>query len=447
MSRVRDYETPPQPADAALPGARTALFLLAGINLFNYLDRYILAAVEPEIRQFIQGKALAAGHPLTEAAAKAMTGSLAMAFLISYTLAAPIFGLLADRMSRWLLVGISVGLWSLASGATGLGIAFAAIWCTRIFVGIGEAGYGPSAPTIISDLYPLRRRSSVLAWFYMAIPVGSALGYVFGGMFTHDGMFSSFFGWRGAFFAVVAPGLLLAVLCFLMKDPPRGQSDAAVAHKVSLADYFLLFKTPSYVLDTLGMAAMTFAIGGMAFWMPGYLNEARRVGSLEMVNRYFGIIMVVTGVTATLAGGIVGDKLRKRFAGSYFLVSAAGIFLSVICIFLMLRTPFPRAWIWLALALFWLFFNTGPSNTILANVIHPSMRATAFAFNIFLIHVLGDVPSPPLLGYISGRWGWGFIFSLVCGMMVLGGLFWLWGASYLAADTERAPRSLGERIV
>jgi len=297
---------------------------------------------------------------------------------------------------------------------------------------------------VIADYYPLQKRGQVLAWFYMAIPVGSALGFIFGEQMAHA------FGWRWAFYSVVLPGIALGLFARFKKEPPRGQSDLAQAlspHRVMWKDYLVLARTPSYVLNTFGMCAMTFAIGGMAFWMPGYLNEARRVGSLEMVNRYFGIIMVVTGVTATLAGGIVGDKLRKRFAGSYFLVSAAGIFLSVICIFLMLRTPFPRAWIWLALALFWLFFNTGPSNTILDNVIHPSMRATAFAFNIFLIHVLGDVPSPPLLGYISGRWGWGFIFSLVCGMMVLGGLFWLWGASYLAADTERAPRSLGERIV
>src|SRR5438874_9578370 len=154
--------------------ARFALALLLAINLFNYIDRYVLAAVEPEIgHEFFS---LAPDDPAT----LEKTGSLATAFLISYMLTAPLFGWLADRMSRWILIGISVMLWSLASGASGLAATFLMLLITRLFVGIGEAGYGPAAPTIIADLYPIQRRGALLAWFYLAIPVGSALGYVIG---------------------------------------------------------------------------------------------------------------------------------------------------------------------------------------------------------------------------------------------------------------------------
>jgi MFS family permease len=394
--------------------------------MFNYVDRYVLAAVEPAIQKDF----FKPGDPNAES----WMGLLATAFFVSYLIMAPVFGWLADRMSRWLLVGVSVILWSLATGASGLAGFFMMLLITRLFVGVGEAGYGPSAPTIISDLYPVSRRGSVLAWFYAAIPVGSALGYVIGGLIA------KYYGWRAAFYAVVPPGLLLGVLCFFMRDPARGQNDVGVgstARKASLRDYLILLKTPSYVLDTLGMAAMTFAIGGISFWIPKYFVDVRHAGDLGQVNTKFGGIVVVAGLLATLAGGWAGDKLRARFPGSYFLVSAAGIILACPFVIAMLYAPLAWAWVWLSIAVFCLFFNTGPSNAILANVTHPSVRATAFAVNICVIHILGDAASPPLLGKI-GHHSWNAAFIVVAGVMALAGVLWLYGARYLQADTELA---------
>jgi MFS family permease len=401
--------------------------------MFNYVDRYVLAAVEPAVQKDF----FKPGDPNAEA----WMGSLATAFIVSYLVMAPVFGWLADRMSRWVLVGVSVILWSLATGASGKAGFFMMLLITRLFVGVGEAGYGPSAPTIISDLYPVSRRGSVLAWFYAAIPVGSALGYVIGGSIAHR------FGWRAAFYAVVPPGLLLGVFCFFMKDPPRGQNDEGVdtaSHKATVADYMVLLKTPSYVLDTLGMAAMTFAIGGISFWIPKYFVDHRQAGDLGSVNSTFGAIVVVAGLLATLAGGWVGDRLRSRFPGSYFLVSGAGIILACPFVIAMLHAPFPWAWVLLAIAVFWLFFNTGPSNAILANVTHPSVRATAFALNICVIHVLGDAVSPPLLGKI-GHVNWDAAFIVVAVVMALAGVLWFWGAKYLQKDTQLAGTRLAHR--
>ena len=413
-------------------GARVALLLLLGINLFNYIDRYVLAAVEPEIqKQFFRPG---------DKNAEALMGSLATAFIVSYLVMAPVFGWLADRSSRWLLIGISVIVWSLASGASGLAGFFTMLLITRLFVGVGEAGYGPAAPTIISDLYPVARRGAVLAWFYAAIPVGSALGYVIGGWLAQ-----SFGTWRAPFYAVIIPGLLLGVCCFWMKDPPRGQTDGSSGpshRKANLADYLVLLRTPSYVLDTLGMAAMTFAIGGISFWIPKYFVDQRHAGDLAHVNSVFGGIVVVGGLSATLAGGWAGDRLRKRFSGSYFLVSAAGILLACPFVIAMLYVSFPWAWVMLSVAVFCLFFNTGPSNTILSNVTHSSIRATGFALNILAIHILGDAFSPPLLGKI-GHYSWNGAFGVVAAVMALAGLLWLLGAGHLERDTQRAPTRLG----
>src|SRR2546426_9984038 len=157
-----------------LSGASAALGLLLVINLFNYIDRQVLAAVEPEIR--------ATFFASNDLNAMAKTGLLGDAFFVTYMISAPILGLLADRISRWIIVGSAVILWSLASGGSGLAATFAILFATRICVGIGEGGYGPAAPTILSDLFPIEIRGRVMAIFCAAIPVGSALGYVIGGL-------------------------------------------------------------------------------------------------------------------------------------------------------------------------------------------------------------------------------------------------------------------------
>jgi MFS family permease len=443
----------------ALPGARAALILLLAINLFNYIDRQVLAAVIPRIREdpYAAPGAQAAPGQEQSLAVKfvnwlgdsfglgdnALIGSLSMAFIVSYMIFAPIFGWLGDRMSRWMLVGIAVILWSGASGASGWPAAtFGALFLTRCFVGIGEGGYGPIAPTMISDYYPVRIRGSVLAWFYMAIPVGGALGYVLGGLVADSAL-----GWRGAFYLVVPPGLLLGLWCFFMREPPRGQADAVGSvRRARLKDYFDILKIPSYDLDTLGMAGMTFAVGGIAFWMPDYIYaRVRGQMNLGTVNILFGAIVVVSGLAATLLGGIAGDRLRPRFPGSYFLVSGAAMLLAFPLVFLIPVTPFPLAWLLVFLAVFCLFFNTGPTNTILANVTHPSVRATGYALNILIIHALGDAISPLVMGVIAD-WNdkdMGVAIQVVAGVILVSALLWLWGTRYLERDTALAPTRLG----
>jgi MFS family permease len=403
-----------------LSGAQSALFLLLAINLFNYIDRQILAALEPDIRASF----FAAG----DVNAMTKTGLLGDAFFVTYMISAPVLGLLADRFSRWIIVGFAVILWSLASGASGLAATFAILFATRICVGIGEGGYGPAAPTILADLFPIETRGRMMAIFYAAIPVGSALGYVIGGLV------GAHFGWRWAFYLVTLPGLLLGLLCFWQRDPRVAAHHLEQeSRRRSIRDYLRLFRTRSYLVNCVAQTLMTFVTGGLGFWAAAYLRYRNQSPDVGMT--IFGLITVVAGLVSTLLGGVIADKLRSRFAGSYFWVSGIGMLIACPFFIATLYIPFPAAWITMFLAIFFLFVNTGPSNTALANVSLPSVRATAFALNILVVHALGDVQAFWLLGYIGGHANMHVAFLFVSGIIFLSGLAWLMGVKYLPADT------------
>lgn len=406
---------------AGRSGARFALALLLGINLLNYIDRYILAAVEPNIREAF----FKPGDPN----AMAVTGLLGTAFFVTYMLSAPALGWLSDRFSRWLIIGSAVIFWSLASGASGLAATFGILLFTRVLVGVGEGGYGPAAPTILADLFPIAIRGRVLSTFCAAIPVGGALGYVIGGLIA------SHWGWRWAFYVVTPPGLLLGFICLFLPDPRGRGVDRPKSERAQWSDYLTLFRTRSYVINCFAQTAMTFAFGGLAFWMPAYL-QYRQLPSASGTAT-FGGITAVAGLISTIIGGVVADRLQRRYSGSYFLVSGIGMLVAGPLFVAMLFTPFPAAWFLLFGAVFFGFLNTGPSNTALANVALPAVRATAFALNILVIHALGDAAAFPTIGFIAGHSNMNIGFLAISGMMLVSGVLWLVGMKTLGADTER----------
>lgn len=401
-------------------GARRTLALLLSLNLLCYIDRYILAAVEPQIRESF--------FP-NDPNALAKTGSLATAFLFSYMILAPIFGFLADRMSRWIIIAFGVAVWSLATAGSGLAATFGVLLLARILVGTGEAAYGPASATIISDMYPIERRGQVLAWFFAAIPVGSALGYVFGGMI------GAAHGWRAPFIWAAIPGMVLAVMCLFFRDPRAHQAEKP--RQASAKDYLGLLKIPSFVLNVAAQTAMTFAIGGMSFWAPAYFSGRPGAPDLGQVNLIFGGITAVAGLLSTLFGGWLGDRLARRLPGAYFWVSSGGMLLAFPCTIAMLFVPFPWAWVLCFFAVSFLFMNIGPANTAIANVTDPAVRSTAFAVNIFVIHALGDAISPPLIGAVADRSSLTAGFFVVSVAMFVAGVIWLFAARYLGRDTLR----------
>src|SRR5436190_3014406 len=403
--------------------ARVGLAVLTLINLFNYLDRWIVAALAESMKH-------SELHLSDTQLGLLMTG-----FLVVYMLAAPLFGSLGDRRSRTRLLGLGVGIWSLATALGGLARNYAGLFAARAAVGIGEAAYGTISPALLADYFPRERRGRAFAVFFAAIPIGSALGYIVGGLVDH------YFGWRQAFFVAGVPGLVLAALAWRLYDPPRGSQDTDLSpvpplHNVERGSggedtrrsYATLVRNRPYVLTVLGYAAYTFAIGALAFWTPTFLQRVRGIPKAHATVQ-FGAIVVVTGFLGTYLGGWFGDRLLKVARQAYLWLSGAVTLLAAPLTFLALAAPQPYVyWPAIVAAELCLFASTGPVNSAIVNVVSPHMRATAAALSIFTIHILGDVPSPSLVGLISDARSLGQAMLIIPAAVLVGGLIWSYAA-------------------
>lgn len=395
-----------------------ALSILAGVNLLNYLDRYVVAALLTDLKR--------APMHLDDFE----LGTLMSGFLIVYMLAAPLFGRLGDRGPRPRPIAIGVFLWSLATGLSGLARNYAQLLAARALVGIGEAAYATIAPSLLADCFPRRTRGRAFAVFNMAIPVGAALGYIVGGvMRTH-------FSWRAAFYVAGVPGVFLALWIWRLPDPPRGAQDEPQAGNgtpSSQADsawivYLRLLRQRPYRLTVLGYAAYTFALGGLAFWMPHFLETVRGVPA-EKASAGFGAIVVLTGFVGTFAGGWLGDYWLQFSSQAYLWMSGWITLLAVPAAYLALAAGAPAVFYpALVVAELLLFMSTGPINTAIVNLVSPLERASAVALSILAIHLLGDVLSPSIIGALSDLASLGAAVMIVPAAVAIGAVLWLLAA-------------------
>jgi MFS family permease len=413
----------PPVGGSLLARGRAALAVLTVINLVNYLDRYLVAALTESIKH-------SELHPSDTQLGLLMTG-----FLVVYMLVAPVFGALGDTRPRPRLLGIGVAIWSVATAASGLVRSYGALFAARAVVGIGEAAYGTISPALLADSFPRAQRGRVFSIFFAAMPVGAALGYVVGGLIDH------YFGWRYAFFVAGVPGLVLAVLALRLYDPPRGAQDAADDLAIggtsgqrappggaARAAYAALLRNRPYVLTVLGYAAYTFAIGALAFWTPSFLERARGIPKAQATVQ-FGAIVVVTGFLGTYAGGWLGDRVLRVSQQAYLWVSGLVTVAAAPLTLLALAATTPAVyWTAIVAAELCLFASTGPINSAIVNLVAPHMRATAVALSIFAIHVLGDVPSPSLVGAISDARSLDQAVLIIPVAVFVGGAIWTYAA-------------------
>jgi MFS transporter, Spinster family, sphingosine-1-phosphate transporter len=414
---------------ASVAGATTALVLLTALNFVNYIDRYILPGVQEQVKQEFH-------------VSDAALGSLTFWFFLTYMIAAPATGWLGDHFPRKpLIVGCAL-LISAINVVTAMVHAFDSLLIRHAILGIGEASLGIFAPALLADFYPEDQRNRVLTIFYTAIPVGAALGYLAGEIV------GSHFGWRMPFYVSAVPGFLIAgLIFFFLREPERGASDAepvpqAHAEEKSpvmrgLLSAFDLARNAPYLYAVLGMAMVTFSLGGISAWMPSFLE--RSGFSPNTVGITLGGITAGAGLGGTAFGGWLAQRWLRTNHRALYLVSAwsavATVPFGVLCFFGPRGAMLPA----LAVAMFCIFVGTGPLNAAIVNAVPSAVRATAIAGELFLIHALGDTPSPRLIGIVSDHSTLGTGLGLTLVTMVVAAVL-----LFLGAGTIRAAASVAE---
>jgi MFS family permease len=397
----------------------TLLFILTGLNLFNYLDRFVLSAVLPPLQKELN-------------LSYSQGGDLYLAFMIGYFVTSPVFGWLGDRFSRKWLIAAGIFVWSLGTMLTGFAPGFVSLIAFRVLVGLGEASYATISPSLISDSFGPEKRNNALTIFYVAIPVGAALGTIIGGLIAAK------WGWRHAFIWAGAPGLLLALVLLPFAEPKRGQAEgkaAEAAKKPTARDILNLFRIPDYMLVVLGYTAYTFALGAFAHWGPTFLLKVHDV-PLEDAGKFFGIVLAIAGLFGTMIGGFAATAWHRRNPAGYAWTLGLSVLLAVPSAFaaFLIHEPF-WSMTFLAVSMFLLFLPAGPVNTLILETVPINLRASAMAVSIFMIHLFGDMWSPKIVGHIADATG-----SLRQGVMILpvalivSAILWL----ALAVKTKRS---------
>lgn len=365
-----------------------ALVVLSLLNLLNYVDRFIFAALIPYIK------------PDTGYTDQQL-GWVGSAFTIVYTVCSPLFGYLGDRYRRGRLIAFGIGIWSLATAGAGLSTNLGQMLISRSAVGIGEANYATIAPGLLSDFFIKTKRGMVMSIFFVAIPIGTAIGYTVGGYFGKP----EHLGWRHTLYLVGLPGLLTAIAAWLMREPERGVMDEDEEKNEApgvIEGYKLLLKNKGYIFGSLGYAAVTFAVGALVFWAPEWLKTDKGIDPQE-ANLILGGCVIVGGFVGTMLGGVVGDWLIKRgVRGAYFWVCAAGAILAAPFCLIMLSADNKITYlISIFIGVTLVLSGNGPVNALIVNLVPPHLRTTALGFVVVIIHCLGDGISLSLVGMIS----------------------------------------------
>lgn len=445
----------PEPAAVASPPRRMlptiggpifALVVLFLMNLLNYIDRYSFFAVGVDIKKSFEIDDF-------------WYSVLGVAFMVVYTVVSPVMGWLGDRYDRRMLLASGVALWSFATVGSAFSYDFYHMFFWRSLLGVGEASYGVIAPTLIADLFPVKKRGRAMGVYYLALPLGGALGYGIGGWIGDH------WGWSRAFLVVGLPGLFAAVAGLMIYDPGRGASEGvhhAKEDRPTWGDYLRLFTIPTYVLNTIGMAAVTFATGAYAVHGANFYQTVRGMSMTEATTS-IGILTAVAGLLGIALGSGLADFGTKFTRRSYLLMAALVTAGAVpLALFAILDSERIGSLTMLFGAMVLLSMVLGPCNTVIANVVPANKRASGFALYIFLIHVFGDISSPVILGWISTYFGrpavaesWiGSFFATigavpvkeenltvamlaVAPVLALGAFFFLLGSRHLPADQQR----------
>jgi len=398
------------------------LGLLTLANFFNFYDRQIVSVLAETIKVEFQ---------LTDV----QVGGLNSAFEFTYPLAAIVLAMLADRWGRQRIISLVVALWSGATALTGVAGSYLTLIMTRLGVGLGQGGYGPPALTKLSEVFPGNYRARAVGIHAVGLILGSAAGYILSGTIAQA------LGWRVSFIVAGLPGLLLAWFIFRLRPKlsPVSLTPSTNPHSaIPRFDFNVirqLFTVSTLRVVYTSGVLIYLATGGLIFWLPTFMQRYHNY-TMASAASIAGVVQVVMGVGGVLFGGWLGDRLTQRHPGGKLLAMGMGLAvgtpLAILGILASSRSLFLVA---AGLALFLYSFNFSCSGPQIYEVTPPAFRATSQAVFLFLTHYLGNLPSAPIIGWLSDV-GYdlraGMVALVTIGM--LAAVLMLWGARFAGND-------------
>lgn len=358
------------------------LGLLTVVYALNFLDRSLIYILFTPIKKELALSDLQL----------ALLGTTS--FVIFYTLLGIPFGRLADKTIRKNLIAIGLAIWSLFSGLTGYAESFWGIFFCRVMVGVGEATLGPAALSLLSDYFPVRMRATVQAIYSSGIPLGGGVAFFLGGWIGGS------LGWRWAFYLLGFPGLLIALFVFLLKEPPRGQTEKNVV-AYQRGDWKRLFSSKSLRFHHIGYALFALAAYSLTIWGPSFFSRVHGL-SIATIGLLAGVLSVLAGMPGTILGGYASDKFRKKGPGGRMLFAAYGALCSIPLwlillysnnIILLLLANF----LLLGVGLIWL----GPAAADVHDIAGPQLRGLGIGIYFFTVNIIGYGLGPPIVGKIN----------------------------------------------
>lgn len=400
-----------------------ALGVICFANFLNYLDRQVVSALEREIRDAFS-------------LSKPEFGTLWSAFTIGYMVFAPLVGYAAVRWRRTTIFAICVLVWSLATMGSGLVTTKPALYAMRFLIGVGEAGCLVIGPTLVVDLVSTAFRGRALSIFFLGLPLGGTAGYIVGGVVTEH-----FGGWRNAFLVAGAPGLLVALLLLLVREPPRTKAPAGTDQR-GFAPYLSLLKNRTLMLIILAQAFAVMILVPLLHFGIGFFEQERGMTKVQATT-YLGLIGLVAGVLGSLLSGVLGDRLARRTRGAYALLAGCAYALALPCLAIGFHvTDHVMILAALTVGATCLFLCMPAVNTQIANVVRPDQRTMAYALAVFILHFLGDMAAPPAFGAAAEALGnTGDTFLRFVGVLVLAA-----SCCFVATKTAEHDVAAAERV-
>ncbi|KAL8195291.1 hypothetical protein R6Q57_025694 [Mikania cordata] len=398
------------------------LVVFCVINMVNYIDRGAIASngVNGSPRSCTESGVCSDGSGIQGDfdLNNFKDGVLSSAFMVGLLVASPIFASLAKSINPFRLIGVGLSVWTLAAAGCGVSVDFWSITICRMLVGVGEASFISLAAPFIDDNAPFAQRTAWLGIFYMCIPTGIAVGYVYGGVVGGS------IGWRYAFFGEAILMLPFAILGFAMKplhmkgvsNVPRSlNQEATERSSKEHSSYFsstskqlsrfwqdikALLLEKIYVINVLGYIAYNFVIGAYSYWGPKAGYSIYQMNNADIL---FGGITIVGGIVGTLGGSIILDRMNSTIPNAFKLLSTTTFFGAVFCFS---AFCFSNMYIYLVLFLIGeilVFATQGPVNFVCLHTVKPSLRPLSMAMSTVSIHIFGDVPSSPLVGLLQDK--------------------------------------------